>query len=186
MNKNKFSLGMILLLFASQIYAADYKVDPAHSFVTFRLQHLGYSWTYGQFNAISGTFSYDSASPENSKISVQIDTATIDTNNAERDQAVRENWLDVAGFPKANFESTKYSGSGAEGVLEGTLILHGVSKPISIEVKKVGEGKDPWGNYRAGFIGTTIFTRADWGIPGNLGPKGEVMEFELGIEGIRM
>ena len=67
----------------------------------------------------------------------------------------------------------------------GDLTLHGVTKEIVINVKKVGEGKDPWGGYRAGFIGTTRLDRSDFGISYNLGPDGNVMDFDLSIEGIR-
>ena len=57
--------------------------------------------------------------------------------------------------------------------------------PIAIDIKKVGEGKDPWGNYRAGFSGMVSFTRSDWGITNNLGPNADTTKFELTIEGIR-
>lgn len=186
MKLSSLLLPLALSLGATPLFAADYKIDPTHSFVEFRIQHLGYSWTYGRFNTVTGTFSYDSGNPDASKIALEIDTGSVDTNHAERDKELREQWLSVNSFPTASFESTKYTGNDGEGVLEGTLTVNGVGKPISIDVKKVGEGKDPWGGYRAGFTGTTTFMRADWGIPGNLGPKSELMEFELSIEGIRM
>ena len=88
-------------------------------------------------------------------------------------------------YPDAGFESTGYTGDAESGTLEGMLTLHGVTKPISIDLRKIGEGKDPWGGYRAGFIGTVTLTRKDFGIDYNLGPASETMELELGIEGIR-
>ena len=185
MNISKPLLALTVGLVATSLPAADYKIDPAHSFVTFRILHLGVGWMYGRFNSVSGTFSYDSENPEASKISVQIDPASVDTNHAPRDKDLRENFLHVTDFPEASFESTKYTGNGEEGVLEGTLTVHGVSKPIAIDIKKIGEGKDPWGNYRAGFSGTVSFSRPDWGITNNLGPNADTMEFELTIEGIR-
>ncbi|WP_197473181.1 YceI family protein, partial [Oleiphilus sp. HI0123] len=63
--------------------------------------------------------------------------------------------------------------------------LHGVSKSISFPVEKVGEGKDPWGGYRAGFTGKTSLKLADYGITRNLGPASTHVEIELNIEGIR-
>ena len=166
--------------------AADYEIDSAHSFVEFRIKHLGYSWLYGRFNRISGRFSHDPADPEANAISVSIDPASVDTNHAERDKHLRSSdFLDVAKYPDAMFESTSYTGDAQSGTLEGMLTLHGVSKPISIRLEKLGEGKDPWGGYRAGFIGTTTLTRKDFGISYNLGPASEAMELELGIEGIR-
>ena len=166
--------------------AADYEIDTAHSFIEFRIKHLGYSWLYGRFNRFSGHFSYDADNPQASAVSVSIDTASVDTNHAERDKHLRgSDFLDVAKYPEATFESTKYAGDAQGGALEGMLTLHGVTKPISIHLEKLGEGNDPWGGYRAGFIGTTTLTRRDFGISYNLGPASETMELELGIEGIR-
>lgn len=183
-------LGLILVPatgFLSHVaVAADYEIDPAHSFVEFRIQHLGYSWLYGRFNDLSGDFSYDAEQPEASEINLEIDTASVDTNHAERDKHLRgEDFLDVEKYPKATFKTTQYNGDAEEGTLEGVLTLHGVEKPISIDIKKMGEGPDPWGGYRAGFIGTTTLARKDFGIDYDLGPASETMELELGIEGIR-
>ncbi len=185
MNLQKFALTLALTFLAAPAWSADYKIDPGHSFITFRIVHLGFGWTYGRFNALSGSFSYDSSNPEASKISVNIDPASVDTNHAERDKDLRENWFQVDEFPQASFASSKYTGGDAEGVLEGTLTMHGVSKPIAINVSKVGEGEDPWGNYRVGFIGTVALNRTDWGVEPSLGPKGESVELELSVEGIR-
>ena len=63
--------------------------------------------------------------------------------------------------------------------------LSGALQRFSIELRKIGEGKDPWGGYRTGFIGTVTLTRGDFGISYNLGPASETMELEFGIEGIR-
>jgi polyisoprenoid-binding protein YceI len=166
--------------------AATYEVDPTHSFVQFRIKHLGFSWLYGRFNTLSGELSYDAEQPEASTIAVEIDTNSVDTNHAERDKHLRgEDFLDVSKYPSATFKSTKFTPEGEGGTLEGELTLHGVTKPITIEVTKIGEGTDPWGGYRAGFSGTTTLTRKDFGIDYDLGPAAESMELELGIEGIR-
>ncbi len=166
--------------------AATYRVDPSHSFVQFRIQHLGYSWLYGRFNDISGEFRHDPSAPDDNWIVVEIKTASIDSNHAERDKHLREeDFLDVKRYPTATFRSVRYTGTAEQGELEGELFLHGVRKPITLQVKKLGEGKDPWGGYRAGFIGTTTLRLKDFGITYNLGPASETMELELGIEGIR-
>ena len=179
-------LGLALGSIAAISHAADYDIDTAHSFVEFRIKHLGYSWLYGRFNRFSGHFSYDADNPQASAISVSIDPASVDTNHAERDKHLRgTDFLDVTKYPDATFESTKYTGDAKSGTLEGMLALHGVTRPISIQLEKLGEGRDPWGGYRAGFIGTTTLTRRDFGISYNLGPASESMELELGIEGIR-
>jgi len=184
----KSLLAVVLLFGALQgpVQAAEYKLDPRHSFVEFRIQHLGFSWMYGRFNDISGSYAYDPDNPEASTMQLGVDPASIDTNDAERDKHVRgEDFLNVDEYPDASFESTSYSGTAEEGTMKGELTLHGVTKAITIDVKKVGGGKDPWGGYRTGFIGTTTIDRRDFGIDYDLGPASWEMEFELTIEGIR-
>ena len=176
----------VLWFIVFPITAAEYRVDPSHSFVQFRIQHLGFSWLYGRFNTIVGDFRHDPLNPAANEVRVEIDTASIDTNHAERDKHLREeDFLHVKKHATATFRSTRFTGNAEAGTLEGELTLNGVRKPIAIGLKKLGEGKDPWGGYRAGFIGTTSLRLKDFGINYNLGPASETMELELGIEGIR-
>lgn len=166
--------------------AADYKIDPTHSFVEFKIQHLGMSWLHGRFNNIKGSFSYDSEKQNDSQIQLEIDPASIDTNHAERDKHLRgEDFLDVSKFPVSSFSSISFVENIQGGTLNGTLNMHGVSKEISIDVIKVGEGKDPWGGYRAGFSGSVELTRSDFEMGYNLGPAAKTILFDLSIEGIR-
>lgn len=186
----KFALGFaavcVLGAGASTAQAAQYKIDPAHSFIQFRVQHLGYSWLIGSFNDLGGSFSYDPASPADSRIDVEINAASVDSNHVKRDKHLRsEDFLEVDKFPTATFKSTGFEGDANGGTLSGELTLHGVSRPISFDVKKIGEGDDPWGGYRAGFQGAMSMTRSDFGIDYNLGPASELVELELFVEGIR-
>ncbi|MEM7466637.1 MAG: YceI family protein [Pseudomonadota bacterium] len=170
----------------TQLLAADYTIDTTHSFVEFKIQHLGYSWLYGRFNKLDGTMSYDPDNPGNNAIEITIDTGSIDSNHAERDKHLRGgDFLEVSNFPKATFKSTGYKGDANKGVLSGTLSLHGVEKAIEIPVEKIGEGPDPWGGYRAGFTGTYTLTRADFGIDYELGPASTQVILTLGIEGVK-
>lgn len=171
---------------AGAVSAADYEIDPSHSFVQFKIQHLGFSWLYGRFNGVTGKFKYDAAAPADSAIEVNVDTKTIDSNWAERDKHLRgPDFLDVEKFGVATFRSTGFKGDANGGKLSGVLSLHGVEKPIELDVQKVGEGQDPWGGYRAGFHGTYVMTRKDFGIDYDLGPASTTVELEIGIEGIR-
>ncbi len=169
--------------------AADYKIDVegAHAFINFKIKHLGYSWLNGRFNTFDGTFSYDANKPDASQVEVLIQTNSLDSNHAERDKHLKgKDFLNVSKFPTAKFTSTRYDVKDANnGVLTGTLELHGVTKTISFPIEKIGEGDDPWGGYRAGFSGTTALTLADYGITYNLGPQSTQVELELYIEGIR-
>ena len=178
-----------LALGSPALMAADYVIDTkgAHASIKFRVQHLGYSWLYGRFNEFSGKFSYDENAKEKSSVEVSIKTNSVDSNHAERDKHLRgDDFLDVAKFPQAKFISSSYRpGKDGTGILKGKLTLHGVTKPVEIEMHSIGEGKDPWGGYRAGFEGKTRFAMSDFGIMKNLGPKSKDVEMILSVEGIR-
>ncbi|WP_421869383.1 YceI family protein [Motiliproteus sp.] len=178
----KILIAAALTASAGLAQAADYELDPTHSFINFKTGHLGVSWLQGRFNDISGNFSWDADKPSNAMIDITINTASVDSNHAERDKHLRsDDFLDVKKYPTATFKSTGFDGK----MLNGDLTLHGVTKPISFEVTKVGEGKDPWGGYRAGFTGTYDLKRSEFGIDKNLGPAAEVIKLELNVEGIR-
>ncbi len=170
-------------------HAADYLIDTkgAHASIQFRVQHLGYSWLYGRFNTFDGAFSYDAANPGASKVNVTIDTASVDSNHAERDKHLRgADFLDVDQFPKAAFVSTVVNvNADGSAKVSGNFTFHGVTKPITLDVKKMGEGQDPWGGYRAGFEGSTTITMADYGLTYNLGPASTQAEIILTFEGVR-
>jgi polyisoprenoid-binding protein YceI len=185
----KLVLGLLLTISASfSATAAEYEVDikGMHAFVQFRIVHLGYSVMVGRFNDFAGKFNWDKSNPGASTVGVDIKTASVDTNHAERDKHIRgEDFLDVDKYPTATFKSTKYHGDASGGKMDGMLTLHGVTKAITLDVKAIGEGDDPWGGYRAGFEATTSIRRADFGMDYNLGPAAETMMFELFIEGVR-
>lgn len=177
------------LLFASQAaHAARYEIDSKgmHAAIQFKIKHLGYSWLNGRFDQFSGNFEYDAAQPNASSVQVNINTTSLNSNHAERDKHLRSaDFLNVSKYPQAKFASTSIT-QNPEGLkVEGNLTLNGVSKPITIDAEKVGEGKDPWGGYRAGFTGTTSFKLADYGITYDLGPASTEVFLTLDIEGVR-
>lgn len=161
--------------------------EGGHAFVQFRIKHLAYSWLYGRFNDFSGTFTYDTEDTSDSKVEVVINTASLDSNHAERDKHLRgKDFLDVDRYPQASFKSTAYKETGFNtSVLEGELTLKGITKPVRIEVQRIGNGPDPWGGYRRGFQGATSFALKDFGIDYNLGPAAREVEMILSIEGVR-
>ncbi|SFU07262.1 MULTISPECIES: YceI family protein [Pseudomonas] len=177
------------LLGAGQAMAADYALDikGQHAFVNFKIGHLGYSYIYGSFKEFDGSFSYDSKNPEASKINVTLKTESVDTNNAERDKHIRSgDFLNVSKNPTATFESTSVKSTG-EGMADvtGNLTLNGVTKPVVVAAKFVGEGDDPWGGYRAGFEGTTTIKMKDFNIEKDLGPASQEVELMISFEGVR-
>lgn len=180
---------LVLTGFTPMVSAADYVIDTkgAHASINFRIKHLGYSWLVGRFNDFHGTFSYDEKRPDTSKVEVTIDPASVDSNHAERDKHLRsDDFLDVKKFPTARFISSSYKEKGGnKATLTGNLTLHGVTRPITIEVEKIGGGPDPWGGNRLGFHGTTRFSLSDFAINYNLGPASKEVELTLSVEGIR-
>lgn len=192
MKKTLFAFTLLLSSSAfvpSVAFASDYAIDTkgAHAFIQFKISHLGYSWLVGRFNTFDGEFSYDEENPTASKVAVTIDTASIDSNHAERDKHLRsKDFLNVGKYPQAKFVSTSFKElDNGKAELVGDLTLHGVTRPVTIAVEHVGHGKDPWGGYRRGFAGTTKFALKDFGIDYDLGPASQEVELFLSVEGVR-
>jgi len=181
------------LLFATSIpaQAEQYDIDikGQHAFIQFKVKHLGYSWLLGSFRTFDGHFSYFERRPEKNSVSISIDTASLDTNHAERNKHLRSaDFFNVAQYPKATFVSSSYEKTGKKtGILNGKLTLHGVSKEIAIDVTQIGTGPDPWGGYRRGFEGHTTLHLSDYKMKKSamLGAVAENVELFLSIEGIR-
>ncbi len=166
--------------------AAVYTLDPAHSFVNFRISHLGFSWLTGRFTRLSGKLAYDPQKPEASSVSVSIDTTSFDSGHSERNIHIKgPDYLDAGKYPEATFVSTGYQGDAENGILSGQLTLHGVTRDIRFEVSKVGQGNDPWGGYRTGFEGSVTIRRSDYGMESNLGPLANEVYLDLFIEAVR-
>ena len=169
--------------------ADKYVIDTkgAHASINFSIQHLGYSYLTGRFNNFSGDFTYDPKDVAASTINVTIDTTSVDSNHAERDKHLRSgDFLNVEKFPKATFVSKKIvPDDGDEFDVVGDLTLNGVTKSITIDVDKVGEGKDPWGGYRVGFEGETEIALKDFNITKDLGPASQTVKLELHVEGVK-
>lgn len=183
---------LLLLTFTSTAPAVErYQIDTKgmHAFVTFKIQHLGFSWLQGRFNRFSGDFTFDADNPANNRVSVDIDVASLDSNHAERDKHLRgERFFDVKKFPTAHFVSTGWEDHGnGKATLKGRFTLRGVARDIEIEVRQIGAGKDPWGGYRRGFEGSTTLKLSDFKMKEAhiLGPAAENVEIWLSIEGLR-
>ncbi len=131
----------LTLSWSSLATAATYKIDPDYASIHWRVQHVGFSTMVGRFNRFSGTFNYDADAPNSDPaVSIEIDMNSLDSNHALRDKHLRADFFETAKFPTASFKSTGYSGTGDKGVLTGTFTIHGVSKEVAVQVRKVGEG----------------------------------------------
>lgn len=164
----------VLLLATSTLggtaLAADWDIDPAHSSISFSIDHMVVSEVEGSFDTLSGAITgFDGKDASKASVQVSVDVASIDTNNKDRDDHLRgADFFDVAQFPTATFQS-KAIRQGAGGAYEvvGDFTLHGVTKELVIPVKFRGTVVDPWGNNRAGFAGDVTINRQDYGLTWN-------------------
>ena len=148
--------------------AQAYAIDKAHSEVTFQVRHL-LTKVRGRFSEFRGTVQFDEEHPQNSSVSLTIDAATVDTNNADRDQHLRsDDFFAVATFPTITFGSSHIVRRSPETYdVTGTLTVHGVAKEITLPVTYLGAASDPWGNERAGFETEITVNRKDFGLHWN-------------------
>ena len=171
--------------------AATYAIDQDHTTVSFRIRHL-FSYVQGTFNEFVGTIEYVPGHPEQWTTRATVQAASIDTRVAKRDDHLRsKDFFDVQQYPTLEFVSTEVTDvAGERAKLHGLLTLHGVQKPVVLDLAIHGEGKDPWGNVRSGFTATTTINRKDFGLTWNQALEtgqllvGEEVEITLEVEGI--
>src|SRR3569833_1976755 len=147
-----------------------YQIDSAHSSVHFSVRHLMLSNVRGSFSGIKGAVKFDPAQPERSTVETEIGVSTISTNDEKRDAHLKSpDFFDSEKYPKITFRSTKVDKTGSNSYsVTGDLTIHGVTKPITIEVDEVSEeGKDPWGNTRIGASAKAKIKRSDFGLTYN-------------------
>lgn len=167
--------------------------DIAHSSVNFWVRHLMVSKVHGRFTKWSGSFEFDEANPAASHVDVQIDAASIDTKEPQRDGHLRSpDFLAVEKHPNITFHSTGVESSSGEGYrLKGDLTIRGVTKPVLLEVEYAGRVKDPWGGERAGFTAKTSINRKDFGLSWNQALEaggvvvGDKVEISIEVEAVK-
>jgi polyisoprenoid-binding protein YceI len=144
-----------------------YTIDKSHAKIVFSINHLGFSTYYGIFNDFAGSLDLDSAAPAKSALSVTINVAGIVTTDRKLDANLKSDaFFDVAKFPKATFKSTSIELTGeGTGKLTGDLTLHGVTKPVTLDVTFNGSGTPPMSKACVvGFDAVGMLKRSDFGI----------------------
>ncbi len=167
-----------------------YRIDPAHSTAQFVVRHMMITNVRGAFGKVEGTVVYDPENPAQSSIEAAIDVASIETRDAQRDTHLKSaDFLDADKFPKITFKSSKIEGSGGEFRVSGDLTIHGVTRPVVLQVEgPTPAAKDPWGNTRVGASATTRIKRSDFGLTWNAALEtggfliGDEVKIELEIQ----
>ncbi|AJI80114.1 YceI family protein [Corynebacterium singulare] len=174
------------------ITAGTYALDPAHTTIGFVARHAMVTKVRGNFNEFEGTLTVAENINE-SAANATVKTASIDTNNAERDEHVRnEDFFNVEKFPEMTFTATKFDVNEAgEGTVTGDLTIKGTTKSVDFKVEETGVAEDPFGNTRLGFEATTSINRTDFGIDFNAPLKtggvlvSEYIKIELEVSAIK-
>ena len=148
---------------------ATWSIDPAHSLVEFGVKHMMFTTVKGRFATVSGTLVTDDANPAAASVSAEIDVASIDTREGQRDAHLRSpEFLDAEQHPTITFRSSHVAARGqARYVVTGDLTIRGVTREVSLEAELNGRGADPWGNERVGFSAATTINRKDFGLTTN-------------------
>ena len=149
--------------------SGDYTLDVSHSRLGFSARHAMVTTVRGQFQQYTGQAHVDTQNPGNSKVEVTIDAASIDTGNADRNgHLVSPDFFDVENNPQLTFVSTLVERADeTTWVITGDLTIKSVTKPVTIEFEQTGSARDPFGNLRVGFEGSTSINRKDWGLTWN-------------------
>lgn len=175
------------------VAVSTYTIDPSHSQIEFRVQHLGFSKVTGGFEEFEGRFELDPDNLETLKAEATIEAASIDTGEEERDSHLRsEDFFAVESHPELRFETTDVQEvSGDSLTVTGELTIRGVTKEIELDVTYLGEAQDPWGGERAAFEATGSINREEFGLTWNKVLEtgnflvGEDVELTLDVQGVK-
>ncbi|MCZ4123504.1 YceI family protein [Streptomyces sp. H39-S7] len=168
-------------------------IDPAHSSVTATAQHLGISSVQGRFTEFAGRIEIDGRTAASSVVAI-IEAASIDTGNTLRDGHLRSpDFLDTEAHSKILYRSTGGLEPAGEDrwTVQGELTLHGVTRPVDLDLAYLGTGPDPWGGVRTAFRATTELRRADFAMNYNqvvqagIAAIGTTLKVELAIQAVR-
>ena len=166
----RFFLIVFLLIIPQLTLADNWKIDPAHTAVEFKVRHLMVSWVKGTFTDVQGTAIVNDADHTKSSITVQIATASVNTNNKKRDDDLRSpNFFDASVYPVMSFISKEVVIADSQPAkIIGELTIRGQTKTVTLAVEDFSQVViDPWGNTRRGASASTTIDRKDFGLTWN-------------------
>ena len=168
-------------------------IDPAHSSVGAVARHLGISSVHGRFTDFTGRIEIAPDEPAASRVEATITAASIDTGNETRDGHLRSpDFLDTGKYPLITYRSTGLTPAGADRwTVHGELTLHGVVRPVDLDLAYLGTGADPWGGTRAAFRASAELHRGDFALHYNqivqagISAIGTTLKVELDIQAVQ-
>lgn len=171
------------LAFSAQA-AETYKLDASHTAITWHVNHFGFSTPSGKFMSVDGEVTLDEANPAASSVKVTVDVNGINSGVAKLDEHLKTpDFFDVAKFPTATFTSTKVTPTGKDTAkVDGNLTLHGVTKPVTLDVKLNKLGENMMKLKTAGFTASTTIKRSEFGITTYVPNLGDDVKIEIESE----
>lgn len=150
--------------------ASTWKVDPSHTAVEFAVKHMMISTVRGRFTEYAATVTTDEADPASTRVDAVIDVASVNTGDEKRDAHLKSaDFFDAEGFPKLTFVSKRVDGNLEKRFkVIGDLTIRGTTREVVLDVEFQGEGRDPYGNEKRGFIATTKVDRREFGLLWNV------------------
>jgi polyisoprenoid-binding protein YceI len=161
-----------------QTATTTWNIDPVHSVAEFKVKHMMISNVKGQFTRLKGALALDEADLTNSHAEASIESASINTRDADRDAHLKSpDFFDVETFPALSFQSTRISRvADGELAVAGDLTIHGITRNVAFTVEgPTPPAKDPWGNIRVGLSATRRSTAETSASPGT--PRSRLAAF---------
>jgi len=188
MNVRQFALTALAFAFsglaAAPARAQEYALDTTHTAVTFQISHLGLSWTHGRFKDVSGSFKIDAANPAATSFAILAKADSVDTDNVKRDEHLRgPDFFDTRQNPALGFRSTSVKPLDGGYQVTGDLTLHGVTKPITVNLHGGKTAEFPKGVHRTGFSGEFKIKRSEFGMDKMLEAIGDEVHVTVSFEG---
>ena len=154
---------------ARPVPSGNYTIDPRHTQIIFEIRHMGLSTFYGRFGKVTGALTFDTAAPEKSTLSAQVDMTVIQTHVDELDKELSSSVFHADKFPTATFTANSIVKTGVNtGTVTGDLSIAGTTKPVTLQVTFNGGRNSPipFKPYRIGFDATASVKRSDFGLTG--------------------
>jgi polyisoprenoid-binding protein YceI len=168
-------------------------IDGAHSSIGFTVRHMVVSKVRGRFTRWNGTIAMDESDPARAAVEINIEPGSVDTGVEQRDNHLRSpDFFDVERYSAMTYVSTRIEKVGDENYrVLGNLTMHGVTRPVALEVEFAGSAKDPWGGVRAGFSARGSLDRKDFGLTYNQLLEtggvlvGEKVDLDIEVEAVK-